>query len=211
MALDVNGDGHVDFKELCCGISAACRGPTAERIKFCFKIFDMDRDGFLNSKELQHMIDILLFVAKENKIHFNSMNRPMFSTLERNNVKHSHGSISSSICSKENNSGLSEMEKVEEVRAPLASQEQLFHDDGFGYVDENYKKVLESLKRRLNASECLSQEDFLIWGVDDNSLVSPLLQLLFEICHVSLGLKPHCRHHEYEIGKMFKCKLRGHP
>jgi hypothetical protein len=33
LALDVNRDGHVDFKELCCGISAACRGPTAERMK----------------------------------------------------------------------------------------------------------------------------------------------------------------------------------
>lgn len=33
LALDVNRDGHIDFKELCCGISAACRGPTAERLK----------------------------------------------------------------------------------------------------------------------------------------------------------------------------------
>lgn len=33
MALDVNRDEHIDFKELCCGISAACRGPMAERMK----------------------------------------------------------------------------------------------------------------------------------------------------------------------------------
>ena len=26
-ALDENQDGHIDFKELCCGVSAACRGP----------------------------------------------------------------------------------------------------------------------------------------------------------------------------------------
>lgn len=32
-ALDVNRDGHVDFKELCCGVSAACRGPVGERVK----------------------------------------------------------------------------------------------------------------------------------------------------------------------------------
>lgn len=38
LALDVNRDGHVDFKELCCGISAACRGPTAERMK-CKNIY----------------------------------------------------------------------------------------------------------------------------------------------------------------------------
>ena len=38
-ALDENEDGHIDFKELSCGMSAACRGPEMERQKFCFKIF----------------------------------------------------------------------------------------------------------------------------------------------------------------------------
>lgn len=33
LAFDENRDGHVDFKELCCGLSAACRGPRTERLK----------------------------------------------------------------------------------------------------------------------------------------------------------------------------------
>ena len=32
-ALDENEDGHIDFKELSCGMSAACRGPEMERQK----------------------------------------------------------------------------------------------------------------------------------------------------------------------------------
>ena len=32
-AFDENQDGHVDFKELACGVSAACRGPDLERQK----------------------------------------------------------------------------------------------------------------------------------------------------------------------------------
>lgn len=32
-AFDENCDGHIDFKELCCGVSAACRGPSVERSK----------------------------------------------------------------------------------------------------------------------------------------------------------------------------------
>ena len=32
-AFDENQDGHVDFKELACGVSAACRGPEMERQK----------------------------------------------------------------------------------------------------------------------------------------------------------------------------------
>lgn len=84
-AFDENRDEHIDFKELCCGVSAACRGPNVERIKceywldvilnrnlivqlipVCFKIFDIDQDGVLNYAEIDHLTDILLFVAKEN-------------------------------------------------------------------------------------------------------------------------------------------------
>lgn len=169
IALDVNGDGHVDFKELCCGISAACRGPTAERVKFCFKVFDKDQDGVLDRDELVGMVEILSLVAKESKMH---------SAAPQNRL----------LC--------------------LDRREQTPSDDGranFGCVevDAAYDKVLDGLQTRLGPDGCLSQEDFLIWGVDDNVLVSPLLELLFEVCHVSLGLKPHCRHHEYEIGKRF--------
>ena len=35
-AFDENEDGHIDFKELACGVSAACRGPELERQKCKF-------------------------------------------------------------------------------------------------------------------------------------------------------------------------------
>lgn len=42
-AFDENRDGHIDFKELCCGVSAACRGPSVERSKcmcrYAFRFF----------------------------------------------------------------------------------------------------------------------------------------------------------------------------
>jgi ubiquitin carboxyl-terminal hydrolase 6/32 len=64
-AFDENEDGHIDFKELCCGVSCSCRGPDVERTKFCFKIFDQDRDGVLNGQEVEQMIRIMLTVARE--------------------------------------------------------------------------------------------------------------------------------------------------
>lgn len=106
----------------------------------------MDRDNTLNPQELQHMIDILLYVAKENK--------------------HNNG--------------------------------QFKQDEN--QIENEYRKLLDELKRRLSDDGCLSQEEFLMWSVDDNQLVAPMLELLFQVCHVSLGLKPHCRHHEHEIG-----------
>lgn len=65
LAFDENRDGHIDFKELCCGVSAACRGPNVERMKFCFKVFDTDRDGVLSFSEVELMIETLMSVAKE--------------------------------------------------------------------------------------------------------------------------------------------------
>lgn len=104
----------------------------------------MDRDNSLNPQELQHMIDILLYVARDNKHN---------------------------------------------------SQKQ---DDN--QMEEIYTKLLDDLKLRLTDDGALSQEEFLMWSVDDNPIVAPMLELLFQVCHVSLGLKPHCRHHEHEIG-----------
>ena len=46
-ALDENQDGHVDFKELSCGVSAACRGPEMERQK-CECIVDCARLFLIN-------------------------------------------------------------------------------------------------------------------------------------------------------------------
>ena len=50
-ALDENEDGHIDFKELSCGMSAACRGPEMERQK-CKKYHkSLIRSRFLDTIE----------------------------------------------------------------------------------------------------------------------------------------------------------------
>lgn len=47
----------------------------------------------------------------------------------------------------------------------------------------------------------LSQENFLIWHVDKGkSLIAPFLQLIYQVCHIVLGLRPQCKHQEQEIG-----------
>lgn len=48
----------------------------------------------------------------------------------------------------------------------------------------------------------LTQEDFLMWNIENSfHLVQPFLDLLFETCHIVLGLRPQCRHLEHDIGK----------
>ncbi|CAH1110200.1 unnamed protein product [Psylliodes chrysocephalus] len=163
LALDVNRDDHVDFKELCCGISAACRGPMVERMKFCFKIFDMDRDLYLNTEEVHHMTQTLILVANENKLTY-----------------------------------FQQFYTESPAKTNLATETDVSQktDNGSGNM---HHEILARLQSKLDNKGGLTQEDFLVWSVENNSLVAPLLELLFQVCHVSLGLRPHCRHNEYEI------------
>ncbi|XP_046386606.1 ubiquitin carboxyl-terminal hydrolase 32 isoform X1 [Ischnura elegans] len=143
-AFDENRDGHIDFKEMACGISAACRGPLTERQKFCFKVFDGDRDGVLNESELRHMANVLLFVRRENR-----------------------------------------------------SAKELAEDQ-YGSLDTD--AVIAEIRRNSQSSsqDGLTQEEYLMWTVG-NSLPLDFLNLLFQVCHIVLGLRPVSRKEEAEI------------
>lgn len=172
-AFDENRDGHVDFKELCCGVSAACRGPTVERSKFLFKVFDLDRDGRLSHSEIKEMVDILLNVAKENNYSQGAVTGDESNAATRESV----------MCelrahSKKCLSGSEEEQEVQE-------------DDAFE----------------------LSQESFLVWCVENPlNVVQQFLDLLFDVCHIVLGLRPQCRHVELNIvrGWMQREQKRGY-
>ncbi|KAI8825595.1 uncharacterized protein EV422DRAFT_513460 [Fimicolochytrium jonesii] len=50
---DRDGNGDVNFKEFILGLSAfSTKGNREEKLKFAFKIYDMDRDGFISNGEL---------------------------------------------------------------------------------------------------------------------------------------------------------------
>ncbi|KAK9896911.1 putative CNB1-calcineurin B, regulatory subunit [Cystobasidium minutum MCA 4210] len=50
---DEDGGGTVDFQEFVAGLSAfSNRGEREEKLKFAFKVYDMDRDGFISNGEL---------------------------------------------------------------------------------------------------------------------------------------------------------------
>ncbi|KAJ2617602.1 Calcineurin subunit B [Coemansia sp. RSA 1365] len=50
---DTDGGGDVDFKEFISGLSTfSSKGDKAEKLRFAFKIYDIDRDGFISNGEL---------------------------------------------------------------------------------------------------------------------------------------------------------------
>ncbi|KAI5696057.1 hypothetical protein M8J75_007481 [Diaphorina citri] len=140
-AIDENRDSVVDFKEMACGVSAACRGPLTERQKFCFKVFDKDRDGVLNEEEIRHMVHVLLFVKKESL-------------------------------------------------TPDQVDKEQFDEESI---------VSELMKHCTTESPGLTGEEYLIWSVANHSLVSHFVNLIFQVCHIVLGLRPSSRIEEGEL------------
>jgi len=54
---DTDRNDHVDFREFALGVSALSeRGTVDERIKYSFKIYDIDNDGFIDKGELHQML-----------------------------------------------------------------------------------------------------------------------------------------------------------
>ncbi|XP_061923312.1 ubiquitin carboxyl-terminal hydrolase 32 [Entelurus aequoreus] len=130
-AFDENRDNHIDFKEISCGLSACCRGPVAERQKFCFKVFDVDQDGVLSREEVHQMVAALLEVWKDNRTD----------TLP----------------------------ELHSCASDIVNAIFNVHDT--------------------NKLGCLTLEEYQIWSVN-NLLASEFLNLLFQVCHIVLGLRP---------------------
>ncbi|XP_027228164.1 ubiquitin carboxyl-terminal hydrolase 32 isoform X2 [Penaeus vannamei] len=139
-AFDENRDNHIDFKEMACGISAACRGPQTERQKFCFKIFDRDRDGKLSREELVAMVQALLLLRDEEQ------------------------------------------------------------DADNGVSPEAVQKLVKELLENHDPTNSgfVTQEEYLMWTLH-NALSSALLDIIFQVCHIVLGLKPSSPGEEGEI------------
>ena len=50
---DEDGGGDVDFQEFVSGLSAfSAKGNKSEKLKFAFKVYDIDRDGYISNGEL---------------------------------------------------------------------------------------------------------------------------------------------------------------
>uniref|UniRef100_A0A8C7G585 Ubiquitin carboxyl-terminal hydrolase 32 n=1 Tax=Oncorhynchus kisutch TaxID=8019 RepID=A0A8C7G585_ONCKI len=139
-AFDENRDNHIDFKEISCGLSACCRGPVAERQKFCFKVFDVDRDGVLSRDEIHEMVVALLEVWKDNRTH----------TLPE--------------------------------------------------LLTNVSDIVDGILKMHDTTKLghLTLEDYQIWSVK-SALANEFLNLLFQVSHIVLGLRPATPDEEGQI------------
>lgn len=58
---DTDGNGEVDFKEFIEGMSQfSVKGDKEAKLRFAFKIYDMDKDGFISNGELFQVLKMMV-------------------------------------------------------------------------------------------------------------------------------------------------------
>lgn len=58
---DEDGGGDVDFQEFVSGLSAfSARGNKDEKLHFAFKVYDIDRDGYISNGELYIVLKMMV-------------------------------------------------------------------------------------------------------------------------------------------------------
>lgn len=58
---DQDGNGDVDFQEFISGLSAfSSKGQREEKLKFAFKVYDIDRDGYISNGELYIVLKMMV-------------------------------------------------------------------------------------------------------------------------------------------------------
>ena len=55
---DQNDDGRLDFREFICGFSVGLRGSVEEKLKFSFRIYDVDGNGFISPEEMVEIFTV---------------------------------------------------------------------------------------------------------------------------------------------------------
>ena len=70
--IDVNHSGSLDFGEFFQAVVTYCLFEKKDVLKFCFYIFDRDKNGYIERDELQIMINVLYHVAPPNAVKGNT-------------------------------------------------------------------------------------------------------------------------------------------
>lgn len=154
----------------------------------CFKIFDVDSDGVLSHSETLQMINVLLYVAKENR------NVDMYKDITKQEALRD-------IVNFTNQKG-GGTAGVNDNKMMVRKMKKLDYLINIEFISSS----LKDSKQLADMTITLTAEDFMMWNVESSlKLLQPFLDLIFEVCHIVFGLWPQCRHMEHDIGRIHYC------
>ncbi|KAI9189534.1 hypothetical protein H9P43_000967 [Blastocladiella emersonii ATCC 22665] len=85
-AFDANGDKTIDFREFVEGLSVFARGTPEEKLELSFKLYDINRDGYITRKELFKITSQLYsaFYNEDQSARINELVGRLFEDLDVN-------------------------------------------------------------------------------------------------------------------------------
>ena len=60
-AYDIDSNGVIDFKEFLLVMSVEAKGSVKEKLKWAFKLYDLDGSGQVSRKEATEIIEVYLY------------------------------------------------------------------------------------------------------------------------------------------------------
>ena len=81
-AFDSNNDQKIQFDEFSLGLSLMCTQATVhEKCKFCFLVYDIDRDGYISRDELKEVLLYSLTINNSVQLDENQLNTILLHTF----------------------------------------------------------------------------------------------------------------------------------
>ena len=62
---DLDGDGQLNFKEYIIGLHRINTGTVEEKLRWLFRLYDLDNSGYVTKEELKHFFEIMNKIASQ--------------------------------------------------------------------------------------------------------------------------------------------------
>ncbi|XP_030016015.1 guanylyl cyclase-activating protein 2-like [Sphaeramia orbicularis] len=82
-AFDKNGDNTIDFLEFVAALNLVFRGDLEHKLRWSFKVYDKDGNGYVDKDELRSIIDSIYRVKKGPKTDINEMQLTLDEVVDR--------------------------------------------------------------------------------------------------------------------------------
>ena len=83
-AFNTSNSGEISFREFVFGLSSICpRASTKEKAKFVFSMFDIDKNGFIDKRELSEVLDFSLGANSAIRLPQSQLDKIVETTLRK--------------------------------------------------------------------------------------------------------------------------------